>query len=438
MNNALVSEIYDRLDNLPIVDIHTHVNWRHGAARNIGEILSYHYYTELLNSAAYQADDLPLNDPEELTRVVFAGLGLIRNTVQYDWLLAIGREFLGLDASDWRPERWREVFDLSCEVMGRAQWTEELLEQAKIARVYLTNSYDEDLAGLDNTVYTPCLRTEPFVGGIEAAAERERMSAYLGQPLESPGDVIAALDITLDSFSEYNLGYVAISLPPNVRTFPVDEQDAVRLITRLVEGGAWDETDRGAWRAYALTRIAEACRARDLPFHLMVGVDRGAYAQGVPSGADLLDSTSSLRGYDWLFNTHPEVRFPLAVLADTAGLELTAAGWIRHNVYPSGHWWFANQPVEIARELRRRLDVVPSGKLIGYFSDAYYLEFILPKFRMYKYELALALTERMERSVTHPNSELFTLDDALALGNDLLINNPLRIVGTNSAESDEG
>ncbi|MHB1354560.1 MAG: hypothetical protein ACYCZF_01130 [Anaerolineae bacterium] len=437
MNNALVSEIFDRLDSLPIVDIHTHVNWRRGAARNIGEILSYHYYTELINSAEYQDGSLPLGDPEELTRVVFEKLDLIRNTVQYDWLLAIGHEFLSLDASDWQPERWREVFDLSCEVMGRAQWTEELLEQARIARVYLTNSYDEDLAGLDNTIYTPCLRTEPFVNGIESASERKRMSAYLGQPLESPGDVIAALDITLDSFSEYNLGYVAISLPPNVRTYPVDEQDAVRLVTRLIEGGAWNEADRSTWQSYALTRIAEACRSRDLPFHLMVGVDRSAYAQGVPSGSDLLDSTSSLRGYDWLFNSHPEVRFPVAVLADTAGLELTSAGWIRHNVYPSGHWWFANQPVEIARELRRRLDVVPSGKLIGYFSDAYYLEFILPKFRMYKFELALALAERMERSVIHPNSELFTLDDAMALGNDLLVDNPLRIVGTNSADDDE-
>lgn len=430
MNSALVSEIFTQLDDMPIIDIHTHVNFRRGAARNIGEILSYHYYTELLNSAEYQGGILPFDDPEQLTRVVFKGLGLLRNTVQYDWLLAIGREFLGLQVDAWEPERWHGVFERSVQVMDQPGWADQLLEQANIVRVYLTNSYDDDLTGLDNSLYTPCLRVEPFVTGIEQAAERERMGAYLGQPIGVPGDVIAALDITLDSFSEYNLGYVAISTAPNVRTFAVSEEDAVRLLTRLIEGDAWDNADRAAWQAYALARIAEACRARDLPFHLMPGVNRGVYAHGVPSGTDLPDSANSLRGYDWLFNTFPEVRFPVAVLADTSGLELASAGWIRHNVFPSGHWWFSNQPVDIAREIRRRLDVVPAGKLIGYFSDAYYLEFILPKFRMYKFELALALAERMERSLVHPNSEPFTLDDALEIGSSLLIDNPLSIVGT--------
>ena len=99
------------------------------------------------------------------------------------------------------------------------------------------------------------------------------------------------------------------------------------------------------------------------------------------------------------------------------------------NVYPSGHWWYSNQPTDIAREIRRRIDTVPGNKPIGYFSDAYYLEFVLPKFRMYKFELACALVERMERSLLHPNMEEFTLDDALALAYAMLVENPARIIG---------
>jgi len=109
------------------------------------------------------------------------------------------------------------------------------------------------------------------------------------------------------------------------------------------------------------------------------------------------------------------------------GVELTSAAWIRHNVFPSGHWWYLNSPVDIARELRRRLDVVPAPKLIGYYSDAYCVEFILPKFGMYKYELAVALAERMERSRTHPNTEPMSEDDALELGQALLIDNPINL-----------
>lgn len=148
-----------------------------------------------------------------------------------------------------------------------------------------------------------------------------------------------------------------------------------------------------------------------------------------PGGWNLFDSINSMRGYDYLLNTYPDVRFPTAVLADTTGLELTAAAWIRPNVYPSGHWWYSNQPTDIAREIARRTDTVPGNKIIGYFSDAYYLEFILPKFRMYKFELAAVLAERMERSLIHPNMEPFTLEDAMEMAEDLLINNPMRILG---------
>jgi glucuronate isomerase len=79
--------------------------------------------------------------------------------------------------------------------------------------------------------------------------------------------------------------------------------------------------------------------------------------------------------------------------------------------------------------LRRRLDVVPGNKLIGYYSDAYRIEFILPKFRMYKYELAGALAERVERSQSHPNMARLDADQALALGKALLLDNPMRLFG---------
>ncbi len=429
MNSALVSEIYAQLDDLPIVDIHTHVAWKTGTASNIGQILSYHYYTELANSAEYESSGFPLDDPEALTRVILPKLALIRNTVQYDWLMTISREYLYLDPDAWQPENWKFIFDRSVEIMDRSEWREELIAQANIERVFLTNQYSDDLEGLDTAFYSPCLRTEPFVVGMVQPAEREALGAFLGRPLRTTADFSAAIAKSFQKFAAHGMGYAALSSACNLRTFHVAGEDAQRLLDRMAAGSPLDDAERSAWSAYALNGIADACRTYGKPFHLMIGVNREVYPQGVPSGRDLFDSINSMRGYDYLFNTYWDVSFPTAVLADTTGLELTAASWIRHNVYPSGHWWYSNQPTDIAREIRRRIDAVPGNKPIGYFSDAYYLEFILPKFRMYKFELALALAERMERSLIHPNMEPFTLDDALALGKDLLINNPVRIIG---------
>ena len=429
MNSALVRDIYQRLDALPILDTHTHVDWKTGTASNIGEILSYHYYTEMTNSAKFKNSDFP-SDPEVLTRRILPDLALIRNTVQYDWLMTISREYLQLHPSEWRPANWQYIFDCSVEVMGRSEWRQEMIAQSHIVRVFLTNQYDDDLEGLDTAFYTPCLRIEPFVLGMGEAADREKMAAFLGRPIRTTADFEGAIDMTFGKFVAHGMGYAAMSIPAGFKTFPVLLEDARRLLDKATAGTVWTEDERQTWGAYAMNCIAEACRKFGRPFHLMIGVNREAYAQGDPKGGrDLFDSVNSMRGYDYLLNTYWDVRFPVAVLADTTGLELTAAAWIRHNVYPSGHWWFSNQPTDIAREIRRRLNAVPGNKIIGYFSDAYYLEFILPKFRMYKFELASALAERMAASLIHPNMEPFTLDDAMVLAENVLVKNPARIMG---------
>jgi len=429
MNLTLVQELYEIIDSFPIVDVHTHVRWKKGAASNIGEILSYHYYTELANSAEFQEGKFPFDDPRELTRVILPKLQLISNTVQYDWLMTISREYLGLDASEWYPENWEFIFDRSVEVMGNPDWEEQLVAQSNILRVFLTNQYDDDLEGLDTSFYTPCLRTEPFVLWMDQPEQRKGLEAFLGREIRTLTDFLEVIEKTFTKFVRYGMGYAAMSIPVGFETRYVSEDDAQRLLNKMRSEGQLETKERQTWGAYALNRICDACRKYKKPFHLMIGVDRDVYTHGVPQGTDLFNSVNSMRGYDYLLNTYKDVRFPTAVLADTTGLELVASSWIRHNVYPSGHWWYSNQPTDIAREIRRRLDVVPKNKIIGYFSDAYYLEFILPKFRMYKFELALALAERMERSLVHPNMEPFTMDDALELAEDLLLTNPARIFG---------
>ncbi len=108
---------------------------------------------------------------------------------------------------------------------------------------------------------------------------------------------------------------------------------------------------------------------------------RKVYPQGVYQGQDLYDSRVSLYDYRALFNAFPDVYFPTSVLASVTNQELVSYAWIFPNVLPFGHWWYSNTPSIIRRDLSHRLEAVPGTKLIGYYSDAYKLEFILPKFR---------------------------------------------------------
>jgi len=166
-----------------------------------------------------------------------------------------------------------------------------------------------------------------------------------------------------------------------------------------------------------------------LPFDLMIGPIRNVYPAGVAGGRDLFDRRVSLHDYRELFNHFSGVTFPVSTLSPDAGAELVAYSWIFPNVLPMGHWWYSNVPEFIAADLRARLQAVPKVKLVGYYSDAYKLEFILPKFNMFRKVLAETLAEDGMRG------RGWSSEKALEVARVLLLDNPRRIFGRHDAKS---
>ena len=167
--------------------------------------------------------------------------------------------------------------------------------------------------------------------------------------------------------------------------------------------------------------LAECCQDHGLPFDLMIGVNRKVYAGGVFQGQDLFDRRTSLVQYAALFNAFPGVTFPVSVLDGAQNQELASHAWIFPNVIAHGHWWYANVPSIIERDLRDRLNAVPSVKLVGYYSDAYKLEFVLPKYAMYRAILARILAN----DFVAPG--VLTETEAVAVASQLLEGNSRRI-----------
>ena len=147
------------------------------------------------------------------------------------------------------------------------------------------------------------------------------------------------------------------------------------------------------------------------------------YEKGVYQGQDLFDQRTSLLQYKELFNAFPDVTFPISVLTSAQNQELVAYSWIFPNVLPNGHWWYSNVPTFIAADLRARLQAVPKTKLIGYYSDAYKLEFVLPKFNTFRKVLAETLADDAIRGRGWP------AERALEVARLVLLENPRRIFG---------
>ncbi|MFV1964914.1 MAG: glucuronate isomerase [Pirellulaceae bacterium] len=397
MSQKLRQNIYGELDSLVIIDPHTHIDALEPASTTLADILGYHYYTELAHSAGMPKEPIeePGIEPKERVARLIANLGPIENTVQYSWFVEMARVLLGFDGDRVDAGNWEALYDSAAEKMADENWPQTVLDKSKLEAVFLTNDFDDPLEGFDTRVYVPCLRTDDLVFQLAAPSVRRRLEETTGVSVGDVASLRAAIGALFEHFTNHGARACAISLPPDFSPTAVTPGRAETAIERVFASDEpLVEADTKAVAHFVFWTLTEFCADFQLPFDLMIGVNRGVYETGVFQGKDLYDSRVSLLQYKDLFNAFPQVTFPVSVLASVTNQELVSYAWIFPNVVTSGHWWYSNTPTFIERDLAARLEAVPGTKQIGYYSDMYKLEFALPKFNMYKRVLAKVLAER--------------------------------------------
>lgn len=426
MSQTLWQSILDQLSQIRLVDPHTHINPHAPASQSLADILGYHYYTELVHSAGLPREQIeaPELTPRQRVANLAAALPTISNTIQYSWLVEICQRWLGMEQADLDADNWEQVFDASVDRFAAADWADQVLEDSGVEAVFLTNDFDDPLEGFDTSRYIPCLRTDDLVFHLGKTEVRERLEACSQVAISDLSSLRAALEQRFEHFVGRGAKACAISLPPDFSPQAVSDGRAqTALLAVLQHGNHADAADLRALSQRVFWTLAELCDAHKLPFDLMIGVNRRVYPAGVFQGQDLYDSRVSLIQYKDLFNTFPQVTFPISVLASVTNQELVSYAWIFPNVVTNGHWWYSNTPAFIGRDTAARLEAVPATKQIGYYSDAYKLEFIAPKFSMYRQCLAQVLAQ------TFVIERRWSEHRAIELGREVLRGNVQRIFG---------
>lgn len=420
MSLELRNRIFTELDTLILIDPHTHINALQPASETLADILGYHYYTELAHSAGLPRDRIEEAnlDPKEKVGRLVEYLGPLNNTIQHSWLIEMAQSFFGFEDDHIDASNWEGLYDQAAQQMSSEDWSQQVLDQSKLEAVFLTNDFDDPLEGFDSSVYIPCLRTDDLVFHLARPEVQQRLDAATNSSFRDPESLKQSLSQLFQHFTDHQARACAISLPPDFIPTQVSNSRAATAIEAIRLMG--NETDAGHRRAVAnfvFWTLTELCAEYQLPFDLMIGVNRGVYQEGVYQGQDLYDSRVSLIQYQQLWNAFPQVTFPVSVLASVTNQELTSYAWIFPNVITHGHWWYSNTPTYIEHDTSARLEAVPRSKQIGYYSDMYKLEFALPKFNMYKRILAKVLAERF---VLDRN---WTEDQVIALGRQVLRGN---------------
>jgi glucuronate isomerase len=439
MTDNLTGDLYTALCDIPLIDPHSHIDPYAPVSRSLDDILNYHYYTELAHSAGMSqaplGKDVP---PRERVRAIIGHMGRFDNTTQYSWFLEIARTFLWFTGDRLTAADADGLFDAAERVFNQPDWEKQVFEKTKLESIFLTNEFDELLTDFDTKKYVPCLRTDSLVFHLDKPRIRERLAEATGIDVVDAQTLRKATWKLFARFKAKGAKACAISLPPDFTPLHIPDAEFDRAlhavakdspIAKAVFGGVQfarivtgtsspqDATPQAAAAMGVFWTLAEHCREFELPFDLMIGVNRRVYENGVYQGQDLFDQRTSLHQYKALFNAFPEVTFPVSVLTSGQNQELVAYSWIFPNVLPNGHWWYSNVPAYIRPDLTERLQAVPKTKLIGYYSDAYKLEFVLPKYNMYRRTLAGVLADEFVR----PGR--FTETEAVGLGKRLLRDN---------------
>lgn len=407
--DSLVADLTSALSDIPLIDPHSHIDPLHPVSKSLDDILGYHYYTELAHSAGMSQTSLQKEVPaRERVREIVKFMDRYDNTAQYGWFLDIARTFLGFTGERITEADADKLFDAAAKTFAQKDWETQVRNKTKLEKIFLTNEFDDALEGFDTDVYVPCLRTDTLVFQLDKVETRRRLQTCTGVEIRDAATLRMALAKLFMNFIRKGAKACAISLPPAFHPAPFDDEHIYEQMQfhdfhDLAPGIFW--------------MIAESCRDFRLPFDLMIGVNRRVYPGGVHQGQDLFDQRTSLIQYKELFNAFPSVTFPISVLTSAQNQELVAYSWIFPNVLPNGHWWYSNTPPYIRKDLTERITAVPKTKLIGYYSDAYKLEFVLPKYAMYRRLLANVLADEFVRP------GVLSETAAVALGTRLLRDN---------------
>ncbi len=128
----------------------------------------------------------------------------------------------------------------------------------------------------------------------------------------------------------------------------------------------------------------------DIAFQFSLG------AEPLPFETDSRLSQATIKQLAEIISRHPKMQFHCYLSSKHVNQSLCTLCRELPNLCLAGYWWHNFFPNSIAQVLDERLDMLPTNRQIGFFSDAYCVDWLYAKSKLVRMELARALTSRVE------------------------------------------
>ena len=426
-----------RIGDIEAIDAHTHVNASHMTARGLHDILLYHMVISDLYAAGCPSGARLSEDPDEREAAgrieeAIPLLEHIQNTSCY-WLM---RTILS-DLYDWRQTitlgNWRELDGRIRRRSADPDWPREVVRRAHVEKLctelplrgdgshddillcslewafFMRNQWGVFDAPLYELEYAwqfdkpvqplPVTTTQrkPVKRRIATVADVREAMAHYCRAIPRAGIVSTAHHVSTD------MNYALVT----------DEQMQKALDNRGVAGPA----ERDACASYLFEHLLLELEKEhsDIAFQFSLG------AEPLPFETGSRLSQETIRQLGEIIARHPKIEFHCYLSSRHANQALCTLCRELPNLCLAGYWWHNFFPSSIAQVIDERLDMLPTNRQIGFFSDAYCVEWLYAKSVLVRTELARALASRVERGQ-------YTQDEALQIACKLLRETPKRLL----------
>jgi hypothetical protein len=411
-NDNLYHELCEDLRSVPLFDAHTHLVDGKLGARGLHDVLLYHMAVSDLYGAGCpsgarltQYPGWP-SDAEAHQRIKEAlpYLKYVRNT-GISW----GVRLILEDLYGWKEplseHNWQRLDAMIRERADDRSWQREIMSRANIRR-YCTEyarretGRDRDILqySLEWAFFTRCQWGEydtalyelercwgktpespsPIGGGQRPATERT---------IRSLEDVHAAVDHYVANIPYAEILSTATHISTDIDLQVVSKDEMCAALGRRANAGP---RERDIYASYINEAYLDALEARGarIVFQFSVG------AEPLPFETASRLSQRTIRQLAEMISRHPKLRFQAFLASRHTNQSLCTLCRELPNFSLSGYWWLNFFPSAMRQIMEERLDMLPVNKQVGFFSDAYCLEWTYAKAKLVCSQLAAVLADK--------------------------------------------
>jgi glucuronate isomerase len=413
----LCTKIFEEIVNIPLVDIHTHLDPGMLKAKDLSEIVLYHYIATELASSGMPREILDVEDPGERVRRAIPFLKNVRNTSTF-WAL---RKVLSLFG--FNEELSEENFPLL-----QARFTDFeknfdgicfLKERVKVKKAFLTLQFTDMNLTFDTSFFTGSLRLEGISKEISWESLR-RLEEIFSVRVNNARGMRSAVAEVFDKFKD-RVSAITISLNPS-ETIITDLKEGLveEAISKIGSGGKLSVEEKNVLISFVVEEFLKLIRDGEIVFQLMLGVERPVVGASPPDYAIVANEPGQLLSLCPLFHKYEDVSFDLISASRIQTHELDVVAKNYRNVFTSGFWWYSYYPSIMMERTIEKLQMLPMNKWCAFFSDARVPEWVFGKEQLVRHQLALTLNDLVEKG--YLDTEL-----ALEAARNLLYENALNI-----------